>query len=468
VDKIVVELPAHHKSLADAVRAASAGLSKAEASARCGRAVDMRAYEIEAADAAAQLERAMVRQVLLRLDVDAERVLIGGREHVRVGRYEMTYYSMAGALEPLPRSLFRPVGERNADAVDPIAVRAGLVGGAWLPAAAQAMAQRLAVGTSREAETTSQLERRLPYSRTSFETVGHLVGKAVVDKREDIEQQLVDEMTIPDGTCSVGVAMDRAAMAFEEERRRPRGRPRKGAPKRPIKRVFHMAWSGTVTFHDAEGKVLRTLHYGREPAQGEALVETLVGDVMAIRDRHPDLPIVLLCDGAHELWGKLESAFEGVPNVTSTLDFWHLAQKLAAAAVLVAADSCAALARWKLMLLNRHHAAEDIEQELRATGKEHVLVAGCQPVHEALTYLANHRDRMRYKANRKRGLPIGSGPVEANAKSIYAVRINRPGARWKPGTADHILQLRAHLLSDRFTDAVTLALPRPQVVRKVA
>jgi hypothetical protein len=468
VEKIVVELPAHHKALAEAVLAASAQLTKAEASAQGGRAVDMKAIEVGAAEAAAKLERAMLRQVLLRLDVDADRVIIGGRLHVRVGRYAMVYYSMAGALDPVARSLFRPVGERNGPTVDPIAVRAGLVGGAWLPAAAQAMAQRLAIGTSREAAATSELERRLPYSRTSFEEVGHLVGEAVVSQREDIEQRLVDEMVTPEGTRSIGVALDRAAMAFEEPRPRRRGRPRKDAPKRPISRVFHMAWSGTVTFNDAEGTVLHTLHYGREPAQGEALVETLVADVLAIRDRHPDLPIVLLCDGAHELWSKLESALAGVPNVTSTLDFWHLAEKLGAAASVVATDAKATLSRWKLALLNRSRAGELIAAELQASGKEHVTVGKNQPVHEALTYLANHRDRLTYKANRRRGLPIGSGPVEANVKSIYFVRINRPGARWKPRTADHILQLRAHLLSSRFADAVNLALPRPQVVRKAA
>jgi hypothetical protein len=75
---------------------------------------------------------------------------------------------------------------------------------------------------------------------------------------------------------------------------------------------------------------------------------------------------------------------------------------------------------------------------------------------------------MRYADNRRRGLPIGSGPVEANAKSIHIVRMKRPRARWKPQTADHILQLRAHLLSNRLVAALALALPKPQVVRRAA
>lgn len=41
-------------------------------------------------------------------------------------------------------------------------------------------------------------------------------------------------------------------------------------------------------------------------------------------------------------------------------------------------------------------------------------------------------------------------------------------ARWKPKTADHVLQLRAHYLSDRFVEALVMGLPKPMVVRRAA
>lgn len=206
-----------------------------------------------------RVERAMLAELLARLDVDEAQVLIEGRRHARVGRHKITYYSMPGAIE-VERSIYRPVGERNAATVDPIALRTGMVGGAWLPATARAIAQRLAIGTSREAEAITGLEKRIPYSRTSFEEVAHLVGEAVVTRRENIEQALIETMPIPEETASLGIALDRASMAFEEPRKRPPGRPRKDAPKRPIKRVYHMAWSGTLAFHDHEGTVVHTIH----------------------------------------------------------------------------------------------------------------------------------------------------------------------------------------------------------------
>lgn len=468
MERILVELPAHHKGLADAVRAASAKLSDIEGRTTKGRSVDMVAIESELTEAAGRVELEMLAATLRCLDVDAPRVVIGGKEHGRVGRYSMTYNGFPGSVV-VERTLYRQLGVRNGPTVDPIAVRAGLVDGAWLPCAARSMAQRIAICTSREAETMARLDKRLPYSRTSFEEVAHRVGDDVVSRRAEIEEVLTAQRPIPEGTASVAIALDRAAMAFEEPRKRPPGRPRKGAAKRPVSRVFHMAWSGTLTFHDEDGEVLDTVHYGREPALGDMLAETLASDALSIRQRCPTLPIVVLCDGAHELWNLLEPHFEGIADVTSTVDFWHLTEKLAAAATVTSpGNEAATIAAWKIALLNRCRAPEEILAELRASGKENVLVGKTAPVHAAITYLDNHADRMRYRANRRRGLPIGSGPVEANAKSIYTVRMTRPGARWKPKTADHVLQLRAHHLSDRFAEAVAMALPKPMVVRRAA
>ena len=78
MEKIIVELPAHHKSLADAVVAASEELLKIEDQTVLGRSVEMIPIEAAASDAAARLERAMLAEVLRRLDVDADRVVIGG------------------------------------------------------------------------------------------------------------------------------------------------------------------------------------------------------------------------------------------------------------------------------------------------------------------------------------------------------------------------------------------------------
>ena len=52
------------------------------------------------------------------------------------------------------------------------------------------------------------------------------------------------------------------------------------------------------------------------------------------------------------------------------------------------------VARWKLSLLNRSKASEQILDELVASGRQHVRVGDERPVHDAITYLTNNAERM--------------------------------------------------------------------------
>jgi hypothetical protein len=124
---------------------------------------------------------------------------------------------------------------------------------------------------------------------------------------------------------------------------------------------------------------------------------------------------------------------------------------------------------WRLRLLNRAGSINAILQELYESGQEEVPGGKSRPVHEAITYLENHRERMHYAAARRRGLPVGSGNVEATCKSLVALRMKRPGARWKEDTGEHLLNLRALALSDRWEAAMTLTLrPLRKAIRLAA
>ena len=105
---------------------------------------------------------------------------------------------------------------------------------------------------------------------------------------------------------------------------------------------------------------------------------------------------------------------------------------------------------------------------MTATAGKHVVVGDSQPVHEAMTYLQNHRERMNYANARQLGLPIGSGNVEASCKSLFALRLKRPGARWHDGTGEQVVTLRAHQLSNRWRAAELALEPNALEFRRVA
>lgn len=68
-------------------------------------------------------------------------------------------------------------------------------------------------------------------------------------------------------------------------------------------------------------------------------------------------------------------------------------------------------------------------------------------VAEALTYLQNNKDRMRYDEYRKAGLPITSSHMESTVK-LFNRRVKGTEKFWSEQGAEAILQLRADYLSE--------------------
>ncbi len=471
VAMMVLEIPEELKVLEGPLNALVGEARRRLDDAKRGRRIDYELFEQRVAERVAMIEATTHAVTLAALDIDAERILINDKAHVRVGRYAAPYRTQAGEVS-VERSLYRPVGERNAPVVDLVTLRSGAIGDGWLPGTARAMAHLLQQGTSREAEQTAQRLGRLPYSRSSFERVGHEVGALFAERRVEIEEALIRAYQVPQTATTVSVSLDRVSLPMEQEKPRSPGRPAKDAPKKSIERVFRMAYCGTVTLHDCKGEALCTIRYGCMPDSDPCrLVEAMASDVLALRRQREDLVIMQLADGAHENWNLLAEQFdeESFGETRELIDFWHLLEKLSAAAnVVYGGDAPKERRRWRLHLLNSSTAASDILDELRASGCETVRVGDSCPVHEAITYLENHRDRMNYASARRRGLPIGSGAVEASCKSLVALRMKRPGSRWKHETGEHVLQLRALSLSDRWNQAMDLTLRPTPVYARVA
>lgn len=460
--KRTIEIPEGLAGFGEAVEAMLKDLKKFQTeAAKDGAPVDFAAFSeaLEKNSAAARLE--LKRRALQELDVDAERITSNQKPHARVGRYEAAYFTKEGPVTVM-RSLYRECGQRNAKTVDAISLRAGAVDG-WLPDAAKPAAFLLQQGTSREAESTARALGVLPYSRCSFERVAHKVGEMHALVRADVEKHLIADYRLPARARSISISLDRVAVPMEEPRPRTVGRPRADAPKRPISRVWHMAFVATLTLHDAQGDALHTIRYGRMPGLGaNGLLDSMLADAKVLLQKRPSLAVVLLCDGAKEMVDLLDGTFNRVSlgiELHRLVDFWHVAEKLgAAASVIFGATASAVLHRWKGLLLNSPGAHGRILDELYASGKRDVHVGDERPVHAAITYLHNQGARMGFARARAAGLPIGSGNVEATCKSLIGQRLVRSGSRWQEATGQHIIDLRALALSDRFDAAIALTL----------
>jgi len=263
------------------------------AKASGGAAIDYGALEQRVTDALGEVERGLHAQVLARLDIDVPAIRVWGDEYRRIGRAESEYHTLAGTVRVM-RTVYRKT-ESNGDTLDPVSVRAGVVADGWLPHTARAMAYLLAQGTSREAEATGRELARVPYSRSSFERVGHEVGTLHRRAQPRIEEALIQEYAVPAEARSVSVSIDRVALPMEGPIEPPpvpvpvdppwvTAALATAPPQAPevqdvldeidleakrhpdkVARNFRMAYVATVTLHDVEGDALHTIRYGRMP-----------------------------------------------------------------------------------------------------------------------------------------------------------------------------------------------------------
>jgi len=102
---IVIELPDQHKTLGPALQHMAARVQELAKRGAHGKAIDYAKIEREVGAVAAEIERAAHHGLLAGLDVDVDKVVIGGALHTRVGRCEGAYHTMAGSIG-VERSLY--------------------------------------------------------------------------------------------------------------------------------------------------------------------------------------------------------------------------------------------------------------------------------------------------------------------------------------------------------------------------
>ena len=340
------------------------------------------------------------------------------------------------------------------------------------------MAFQVQQRTSREAEASGRRLGRLPYSHASFERVTHAVGEAYVGQHQQIERTLIEAFKVPAEAHNASVSLDRVSVPMEEPSDRPIDPDDANAPKRPIDRVFRMGYCGTVTLHDGEGEPIHTIRYGTMPdGDPDTLCMGMADDVAEMLVQRPDLKVALLCDGAKEMWNLLDAQFTTAPFDTQELRHRPHDRLLARHREAGSGREGDGRRRRGQAVGGEVEApAAQLEQgectsilaELTASGKEFVYVGESQPVHDAITYFTNNAGRMNYATARRQGLPIGSGSVEATCKSLFNLRMDRSGSRWKGRTGEHIVHLRALALSDRWDAAMDLAMKQPRVLVRAA
>jgi len=457
----VIRLPSACNRLARVDVALAAFRRKVEAQvarAEGGGDLGYGQFEQQLHELGRKLERAAQGDVLAATRPRSSRVVVDGVEYRRMAEEKTgEYLGLYGAIA-VERHLYRQVGVRNGPTIDPIALRCGLVEGRMTPAAAVAFGHVGQAACWREGADICKSLGVLPYSRSTLQRNGLVVGAVWDNQCPELEDQLLAEFKVPKKAATLSVSVDRVSIPMAEDRE-PTALDLERGVENPISVVKRMAYCGVWTLHDAEGKPLHSVRYAYAPSRGSGALEvSLREDVRALLAKRPHLRVVALADGAPEMQNILDRSLAGIKVEAKLIDFWHLLQKLSEAAASTGRDAKHVASRFAEQLKGSDGAIEDIHSELLDWADATVGEFGGLPeeLYAALTYIENNGDRMRYASIRNRRLPIGSGHVEATCKTIVSVRFKRSGARWRPEGTQSILGLRALATSSRWTPAMRL------------
>jgi hypothetical protein len=137
------------------------------------------------------------------------------------------------------------------------------------------------------------------------------------------------------------------------------------------------------------------------------------------------------------------------------LDFWHVCEHVCGCARALFGEGADAATQWSWHVKGLLRAGLTDE----AIGEVRRLRPGrskekAEAKRQLLGYLINNRSRMDYPRYEALGLPIGSGEVEAQCKTLVQQRCKQAGMRWSRAGIESLLRVRCGLRDGRFEKAV--------------
>jgi hypothetical protein len=419
------------------------------------------------------MRRCLERRLQELADSSAERVRVDKRRYRRHQPGTVKYHSLCGPLR-VERWSYREEGVRNGPTVVPLELEAKLIMRAT-PALCYSAAQGFASMPVRHYLKQMEAAHRRPPSRTTLERLSRFLGGCASQDAMRIERVIRPQEELPKDAHVLVIGLDRTSAPMAEERppsqppnscRRPRTKEyvRKRPP--PIDVNYRMVYVGTVAIFNNDCEALTVRRYAATPEEGPSeLVSRMMADVMHLR-RQRALPLLVLQDGAPELWNLLREALtaQGLkqPHPHRPGDWLQLVDRYHANEHIAAALSIAVRHRsrrtelfqsWRKQIDANDSSLPRLVKWLETFERDHSALSRRARVllGKHTSYLSSYQQigSMRYAKMHKLKFPTGSGTTEATCKSLVALRIKRSGQRWQHDGLTSVLTLRSLLLSDR-------------------
>lgn len=216
---------------------------------------------------------------------------------------------------------------------------------------------------------------------------------------------------------------------------------------------WHWVYTGTVFRLDHRGQTAS----GRPVISERGFVATRQG-IDALREQlHAEAlrrglgqaaGALVIGDGAVWIWRLADDRF---PQARQRLDFYHAVQHLASVGKALFGEDKEKYRLWLKPLIRqlKNQSSVKVIGQLEEALAQMPQGPQMQALAKEVAYFHEHQARMDYRAGRKAGEPIGSGPVEATCRQTQC-RFKRPGQFWSKRGDEALLCLEMFWRNDRW------------------
>lgn len=323
----------------------------------------------------------------------------------------------------------------------------------------------VAHNTPEETEALLQKCALFHPSATTIKRIADKTGGFFEAHQEAIRQSVMSLEMTPEKSYAMVCSLDGTNVLLKEKgarQGRPLERP-KAAENSRDSTAYRNAMVGSISFYARRKKNekhperLVSRYVARMPEEKAVLFKReFEFELRHTLEQSPreKLVKVLLMDGQRSLW-KYAEENPLYADFESLIDFYHTTEHLSKAAEALFGKASPGATAWytkyRKMLLEETDAPLAILRsmqyyrdilKLQKSRKSDLKVER--------TFFHKNKSKMTYADFVKRGLPIGSGPIEAACKSIVKTRLGRSGMRWSRKGGQNILTFRAYAKSNRW------------------
>lgn len=217
---------------------------------------------------------------------------------------------------------------------------------------------------------------------------------------------------------------------------------------------WHWVYTGTVFRLDQRGETAggRPIIVQRGyvlTRQGlDALREQMHGEALR-RGLGQAASVLVIGDGAVWIWRLADDRW---PQARQRLDFYHAVRHLVAVGRALWGEAKDQFKAWLKPLVRqlKNESAIKVIRQLDEALASLPTGPAAEAVAKEVAYFREHQDRMDYRAARRAGEPIGSGPVEATCRQGQC-RFKRPGQFWSTTGDEALLCLETFWRNERWS-----------------